>query len=203
MLFQMVSLVLDVVAGLIAGTCLLRFLMQWQRISFHQPLGQFVFAVTDWLLLPLRRVVPPWSAWDLSSLVGAFLIKLLQYTLLWLVAGGHGALGLLPLVSLVGMAQLVVSALSALVPGVVDLSTALSMPDAARALPRPASRRGGPSSRWLRAARRPARRRCGRRRSPAPAARRRARRCRSWSTALQVKTSAAPSPERRQSTGST
>ena len=91
MLFQMVSLVLDVVAGLIAGTCLLRFLMQWQRISFHQPLGQFVFAVTDWLLLPLRRVVPPWSAWDLSSLVGAFLIKLVQYTLLWLVAG-EGAL---------------------------------------------------------------------------------------------------------------
>ena len=115
MLFQMVSLVLDVVAGLVAGTCLLRFLMQWQRISFHQPLGQFVFAVTDWLVLPLRRVIPPWSAWDLSSLVGAFLIKLLQYTLLWLVAGGQGALALLPLVGLVGMAQLTVSALSALV----------------------------------------------------------------------------------------
>ncbi|WP_298596828.1 YggT family protein, partial [uncultured Limnohabitans sp.] len=69
MVFQMVSMVLDMVAGLIAGTCLLRFLMQWQRISFHQPLGQFVFAVTDWLLLPLRRVIPAWSAWDLSSLV--------------------------------------------------------------------------------------------------------------------------------------
>ena len=49
------------------------------------------------------------------GLVGAFLIKLVQYVLLWLVAGGQGALGLLPLVSLVGLAQLVVSALSALV----------------------------------------------------------------------------------------
>ncbi|MBD8051837.1 YggT family protein [Limnohabitans radicicola] len=115
MLFQMVSLVLDVVAGLIAGTCLLRFWMQRQRISFHQPLGRFVFAVTDWLLLPLRRVIPPWSSWDVSSLVGAFLIKLVQYTLLWLVAGGRGAWGLLPLVTVVGLAQLVVSALSALV----------------------------------------------------------------------------------------
>ena len=115
MLFQMVSLVLDVVAGLIAGTCLLRFWMQRQRISFHQPLGRFVFAVTDWLLLPLRRVIPSWSSWDVSSLVGAFLIKLVQYTLLWLVAGGRGALGLLPLVTVVGLAQLVVSALSALV----------------------------------------------------------------------------------------
>jgi YggT family protein len=94
MLFQMVSLVFDVVAGLVAGTCLLRFLMQWQRISFHQPLGQFVFAVTDWLVLPLRRVIPPWSAWDLSSLVGAFLIKLVQYTAVVAGRGRAGGIGL-------------------------------------------------------------------------------------------------------------
>jgi len=115
MWFQMVSMVLDVVAGLVAGTCLLRFLMQWQRISFHQPLGNFVFSMTDWLILPLRKVLPAWSAWDLSSLVGAWLIKVVQFLLLWLVAGGKGSLALLPLLSLVGLAQLVVSALSALV----------------------------------------------------------------------------------------
>ena len=115
MWFQMVSMVLDVVAGLVAGTCLLRFLMQWQRISFHQPLGNLVFSMTDWLILPLRKVVPAWSAWDLSSLVGAWLIKVVQFLLLWLVAGGKGSLALLPLLSLVGLAQLVVSALSALV----------------------------------------------------------------------------------------
>jgi YggT family protein len=115
MVYQMVSMVLDVVAGLVAGTCLLRFLMQWQRISFHQPLGNFVFSMTDWLILPLRKVVPAWSAWDLSSLVGAWLIKVVQFLLLWLVAGGKGSLALLPLLSLVGLAQLVVSALSALV----------------------------------------------------------------------------------------
>ncbi|PUE11339.1 hypothetical protein B9Z51_03255 [Limnohabitans sp. T6-5] len=115
MWFQMVNMVLDVVAGLVAGTCLLRFLMQWQRISFNQPLGNFVFAMTDWLILPLRKVIPAWSTWDLSSLVGAWLVKVVQFLLLWLLAGGRGALGMLPLVSLIGLAQLVVSALSALV----------------------------------------------------------------------------------------
>ena len=115
MWFQMVSGLLDVLAGLVAGTCLLRFAMQWQRISFQQPLGRFVFAMTDWLVMPLRKVIPAWAAWDLSSLVGAWLIKLVQYLLLWWLAGGRGELGLLPLVSLVGLAQLVVSALSALV----------------------------------------------------------------------------------------
>lgn len=69
MWFQMVNMVLDVLAGLVAGTCLLRLLMQWQRISFNQPLGRFVFAMTDWLILPLRKVIPPVLSWDLSSLV--------------------------------------------------------------------------------------------------------------------------------------
>ena len=115
MWFQMVSVVLDVLAGLVAGTCLLRFVMQWQRISFQQPLGRFVFAVTDWLVLPLRKIVPTWTGGDLSSLLAAWLVKLAQFGVLWFLAGGRGQLGLLPLVGLVGLAQLVVSALGALV----------------------------------------------------------------------------------------
>jgi len=115
MIYQMLSMVLDVIAGLVAGTCLLRLAMQAQRIPFNQPLGRFVFAMTDWLVLPLRKVIPPRSRWDLSSLAAAWLVKMLQYLLLWLLAGGHGQLGLLPLVSLVGLLQLLVSALSALV----------------------------------------------------------------------------------------
>ncbi len=115
MIYQMASLVLDVFAGLLAGTCLLRLAMQAQRIPFNQPLGRFVFAVTDWIVMPLRKVIPPWSRWDLSSLAAAWLIKLMQYLLLWLLAGGRAQLALLPLVSLVGLLQLTVSALSALV----------------------------------------------------------------------------------------
>jgi len=115
MMFQMLSAVLDVIASLVAGTCLLRVLMQSQRIPFNQPLGRFVFAMTDWIVIPLRRVVPAWSRWDVSSLLAAWIIKLLQFLILWLLAGARGQLGLLPLVSLVGLAQLGVSALSALV----------------------------------------------------------------------------------------
>jgi YggT family protein len=115
MWMQMVNMVLEVVAGLVAVTCLLRFVMQWQRISFQQPLGRFAFAVTDWLVLPLRKVVPAVSGWDMSSLLAAWLVKLTQFGVLWFLAGGRGQLGLLPLVGLVGLAQLVVSALGALV----------------------------------------------------------------------------------------
>lgn len=115
MIYQMASLVLDVIAGLVAGTCLLRLAMQAQRIPFNQPLGRFVFAVTDWIVMPLRKLIPSWSRWDLSSLAAAWLIKALQFFLLWTLAGGRGQIGLLPLVSLVGLLQLTVSAVSALV----------------------------------------------------------------------------------------
>ena len=82
MMFQMLSAVLDVIASLVAGTCLLRVLMQSQRIPFNQPLGRFVFAMTDWIVIPLRRVVPAWSRWDVSSLLAAWIIKLLQFLIL-------------------------------------------------------------------------------------------------------------------------
>ncbi|MFY7872192.1 MAG: YggT family protein, partial [Limnohabitans sp.] len=115
MIYEMASLLLDVIAGLVAGTCLLRLAMQAQRIPFNHPLGRFVFALTDWIVMPLRKVVPYWSRWDLSSLVAAWLIKALQFLLLWLLDGSQGELALLPLVSLVGLLQLMVSALSTLV----------------------------------------------------------------------------------------
>ncbi len=115
MFFQMVGVVLDLAASLVAGACLLRLLMQWQRISFQQPVGQFVFAMTDWLLLPLRRWLALRWAWDGVSLIGAYLVKLVQFLLLWLFTGGQGALMALPWISLLGLAQLVVSALTALV----------------------------------------------------------------------------------------
>ena len=37
---------------------LLRFVMQWLRAPFRNPLGQAVVALTDWAVKPLRRVLP-------------------------------------------------------------------------------------------------------------------------------------------------
>ena len=56
--YQIISFLLDVAAGLLGGACLLRLYMQYQRIPFGNPVGRFVFALTDWLVLPLRRILP-------------------------------------------------------------------------------------------------------------------------------------------------
>lgn len=111
MLYQIATFLLDVAGGLLAGACLLRWYMQWRRVSFYNPVGRFVFAVSDWLVLPLRRVVPAWRQWDVASLVAAALVQLAEYLVLWALLGGGAALTWLPWMALFGLLRVAVSGL--------------------------------------------------------------------------------------------
>ena len=111
MLYQIASFLLDVIGGLLTGACLLRLYMQWQRIPFSNPVGGLVFALTDWLIMPLRRVIPPVGRWDVSSLVAAVLLQLVQYFLLTLLLGAASAWAWLPWLALFGLARVAVSGL--------------------------------------------------------------------------------------------
>lgn len=119
MFYQIAALLLQVAFGLVAGICLLRLYMQYQRIAMSarsgNPLGPFIFALTDWLILPLRKVIPPMGRLDMASLVGAFVVLLVQYFLLWLLAGGQGGLATIPVLALFGLARLALTGLSGLV----------------------------------------------------------------------------------------
>ncbi|HZY20349.1 MAG TPA: YggT family protein [Ramlibacter sp.] len=114
MVYQILSFLLDVVAGLLGGACLLRLYMQRQRVPFGNPVGRFVFALTDWLVLPLRRVLPAIAGWDTASLVGAYLILLVQYLLLWAMIG-QGGIELVFMLALIGLVRLAISSAMALV----------------------------------------------------------------------------------------
>lgn len=119
MFYQIISLLLEVVAGVLCGACLLRLYMQYQRIPMAarsgNPLGRFLFALTDWLVLPLRRVVPALGRWDTASLVGAYLLELAQFFLLWLLAGAQGGLYAVPILAVFGPLRLLISGLTGLV----------------------------------------------------------------------------------------
>jgi YggT family protein len=113
--YQIISFLLDVAAGLLGGACLLRLFMQHQRVPFGNPVGRFVFALTDWLVLPLRRILPSVRRVDTASLVAAYLVMLVQFGLLWLLAGRGAGAGLVPVLALFGLLRLVISALTGLV----------------------------------------------------------------------------------------
>jgi YggT family protein len=112
--YEIVSYLLEIVAGLLGGACLLRLYMQWQRVPFGNPIGRFVFAVTDWLVLPLRKVLPAIRKIDTASLVAAYLIECAQWLLL-LALRGRIEPELLFGLALFGLVRLALSAMMALV----------------------------------------------------------------------------------------
>ena len=119
MFLQIITFLLQIVAGLLVGLCLLRLYMQYHRVPLSarsgNPIGPLIFALTDWLVLPLRRVISPIGRWDIASLVAALLIELAQYLILWLLAGGHGSPVFILVMALFGVLRLAVSGLSVLV----------------------------------------------------------------------------------------
>ncbi len=113
-LYQIISFLLDVAVGLVGGACLLRLYMQQQRVPFNNPVGRFVFAVTDWAVLPLRKLLPVKGKWDLVCLLAAFLLVLAQYGVLWTLAGFAWNPALLPVMAIFGLLRLVISGLTGL-----------------------------------------------------------------------------------------
>lgn len=92
MLSQIVSLVVGTVVDLFCLVLLIRFVLQWARASFRNPVGQFVIAVTDWAVRPARKVVPGLFGLDLASLLLAWLLQLAWLGLAVALAGAADAL---------------------------------------------------------------------------------------------------------------
>ena len=76
MLTQITSLLLGAAASIITWTFLARVWMQQSRASFHNPVGHFIMAFTDWAARPLRRYIPGLFGVDLASLLVAWLAQL-------------------------------------------------------------------------------------------------------------------------------
>lgn len=92
--------------GLYAAVVAIRFLLQWTRADFHNPISQFVVKVTTPVLRPLRQVIPGYRGLDLASLV-----------LVWLLISAE--LGIVSL--LMGTNHLPLLALGWAVPAVAEL----------------------------------------------------------------------------------
>ncbi len=92
MLTNLLLLILEAVTGFFVFLLLIRFYMQWLRVSFRNQLGRFVVTVTDWLVRPARRVVPGLFGLDMPSLTGALVLHSGYLTLaFWLKRFSFGA----------------------------------------------------------------------------------------------------------------
>ncbi len=88
MFTQIGVLLVDALASFFVFLLLARFHFQWLRTSFRNPLGEFVLAATNWLVLPVRRFVPGLMGLDLPTLLLAWLLQAIG---LWAQAAIVGA----------------------------------------------------------------------------------------------------------------
>lgn len=93
-MFVILKLIVDAAATILGGVLLLRFWMQAIRVRPPSSVAQFTFTVSDWLVKPLRRIVPGVGGYDWASLIGAFLVVLLATSVL-LITGISGEMMLL------------------------------------------------------------------------------------------------------------
>jgi len=66
---------IQILFGFFVGVLLLRFLLQWVRADFYNPISQFVVKITTPVLRPFRRVIPGYAGLDPAALVLAWLVK--------------------------------------------------------------------------------------------------------------------------------
>lgn len=85
MLSQALIFLLETAFNLLVLAALLRFFMQLLRAPFRNPVAQFVVALTDFAVKPLRRVIPGLGGLDLASLVFAWLAELLLLVLVFAI----------------------------------------------------------------------------------------------------------------------
>lgn len=111
---QALIFLLETFLGLFALALLLRFYLQAVRAPARNPLANFIAALTNFIVLPVRRVIPGLWGYDLSSLVLAWAVEFVLAALVLSLKGyalgpaiGTGLIGL-ALLALVHLARLFV-----------------------------------------------------------------------------------------------
>ncbi|RLK51408.1 YggT family protein [Alkalispirillum mobile] len=84
-----VTFLLETLITLYILAVMVRFLLQWARADFFNPISQAVVKVTQPTLSPLRRVIPGYRGLDLAAVVLMIALQTLSLYLTYLIGGSY------------------------------------------------------------------------------------------------------------------
>jgi YggT family protein len=79
--------IVDALSNLYIAMFVLRFILQWIRASYQNPLAQFVLRVTAPLVVPARRLLPSVRGVDLPTLIVAIVLECIATALVFSIVG--------------------------------------------------------------------------------------------------------------------
>ena len=105
---EAIKFVVDTLLWLLMLAFVLRLLFQWVRADFRDPLADAIVRATNWLILPLRRVLPPIGKLDTATVVAMLAVASLRSSAAMAMAGESvGDAGLFLRITIVNLAELV------------------------------------------------------------------------------------------------
>ncbi|MEK6423777.1 MAG: YggT family protein [Burkholderia gladioli] len=102
MLGEIARFLINTLFTLFGAALLLRAWMQAVRVPPYNPVTQAVLQATNWLVLPLRRVISGTRGVDWASVVAA-VVTAFVYVVLMLSLGGFDVLSILPTLVIVAL----------------------------------------------------------------------------------------------------
>jgi YggT family protein len=78
---------IDALFTLLSLAILARVLLSWVRVSPYHPAVDFVYRITEPILAPLRRAIPPAGMVDISPVIAIILLQIIQQVLVAIIRG--------------------------------------------------------------------------------------------------------------------
>ena len=84
---EAIRFIVDMLLWLLTLAFVLRFLFQLVRADFRDPMADAIVRVTNWLIMPLRRVLPPIGKIDTATVLAVLLVASAHTAAMLLLAG--------------------------------------------------------------------------------------------------------------------
>lgn len=116
MLIELITLILEACTTILVAACLLRFYLHYLKINFAptsgNPVSHFLLPLSNWLITPLRKMIPLGGKIDFSSLLASYLLVVAK---ILIVIALSGEPSLRPQVLVIALFNLLDLALSGLI----------------------------------------------------------------------------------------
>jgi YggT family protein len=81
--------IVDTLTSLYLGVLILRLIMQMVRANFRNPFAEAILKLTNPLIMPLRRLLPPMGKIDTATVLAIILFAIFKVVILMLLMGGN------------------------------------------------------------------------------------------------------------------
>jgi YggT family protein len=115
MLYEWISLIIELCSTVLVAACLLRFYLHFLKVNFApnsgNPFSYFLIPLTNWLIAPIKRILPLGAQIEISSLLASYLLVFAKTAALLALSNTNPSIGQVLVMSLFSLMDLALSGL--------------------------------------------------------------------------------------------